>query len=121
MASTRTSQTAGESRDNDGTPSGDVTPVVAVNGATPDVSDAVAPSGETTEENMPKMSELQGIKYVGMADVKSVTAYDLQSMGVEDPKGDLTWSADNGFIVPTSEFNAATRDKLLSNKDFVVA
>jgi hypothetical protein len=121
MASTRTSQTAGEARTTDGAPSGDVTPVIAVNGSTPDTSDAQVQTGETTQEDMPKMAELQGIRYKGMADVKTITAYDLRQMGIEDAKGDLVFSKENDFTVKTSEFNAATRDALLSNKDFVVA
>jgi hypothetical protein len=122
MASTRTSQTAGEARDNDGAPSGDVTPVVAVNGSTPDTSDAKVPTGDTTgETDVPTMHELAGIRYTGMADVKTITEYDLRQMGIEDPKGDLVFSAENGFTAKTSEFNAATRDALLANKDFTVA
>lgn len=87
----------------------DETPVIATNGVEPDV------------ENVPTMKELTGIKYVGMADVKRLEISDLESLGIESPKGDLVWSADNDFTVPASEINAATRDALLANKDFVVA
>jgi hypothetical protein len=92
-------------------------PVIAVNGVEPDVSDPVGP----VEDEIPNMSDLAGIRYVGMADVKVLTTNDLVAMGVAGgpPKGDLRWDASNGFIVQTGEFNAATRDVLLANKDFV--
>lgn len=119
MSSTRTSKTAGETRTDDGTPSGDVTPVVAVNGTEPDTSAPADPTPQEHDGDVPKMSELTGIRYVGQADVKELTAADLESLGVENPKGDLRWSkADNGFVVPTEQFNAATRDVLLEDPNF---
>ena len=86
-----------------------------------------APSGtqltnaETAQDDTPNMSDLDGIRYAGMADSKTISQADLVSLGVEDPKGDLVWDASNGKVVPTKEFNAATRDALLALPDFVVA
>ena len=122
MATSKTSPTAGESKaEAEGNiPSGTVEPVIAVNGVEPDVSEPKA-SVETTAEDTPKMSDLDGIRYVGMADSKTISKADLVSLGAEDPKGDLVWDAENGKVVPTKEFNASTRDVLLALPDFVVA
>lgn len=126
MSSTRTSKTAGEINTEAVGPGGeaaavDATPAIAVNGVEPDTSDAKTAEVHTTNEDVPKMSELTGIKYVGVADVRSITAEDLQSLGDENPKGDLVWSAHNNFTVPTKDFSAATRDALLADPDFVAA
>ncbi|QGH73974.1 hypothetical protein SEA_HIDDENLEAF_23 [Microbacterium phage Hiddenleaf] len=123
MATNKTSPTAGETKAAaEGTvPSGTVEPVIAVNGVEPDTT-APKSSIEHTEDDVPKMSDLGGIRYVGMADSKTVTKADLEALGAEDPKGDLVWNADNGKVVPTKEFNAATRDVLLKDtRNFVVA
>lgn len=92
-------------------------PVIAVNGTAPDLSDPVG----AVDDEVPTMADLAGIRYVGMADVKTLSTNDLVAMGVAGgpPKGDLRWDASNGFVVQTGEFNAATRDVLLANKDFV--
>ncbi|QPL15038.1 hypothetical protein SEA_HAUNTER_24 [Microbacterium phage Haunter] len=122
MATNKTSPTAGETKAaSEGTvPSGTVEPVIAVNGVEPDTTDPK--SGiETTEADVPKMSDLDGIRYVGIANVKTITKADLEILGVEDPKGDLVWDGSNGKVVSTKEFNAATRDALLALPDFVVA
>ena len=121
MANSKTSPTPGEVDSNDGAPSGTATPVIAVNGTEPDTSEAASPTGETTAEGAPKMSELSGIRYVGAADSRIISMEDLESLGVENPKGDLVWNGDNSKVVPTEEFNAATRDALLALPDFVVA
>ena len=109
MTTSKTSPTAGETRaDAEGNvPSGDVVPTTA--------------TATAAEEDIPKMSDIEGIRYVGMADHKTISQADLVSLGVEDPKGDLVWDASNGKAVPTKEFNAATRDTLLALPDFVVA
>lgn len=122
MATSKTSPTAGETKaEAEGNvPSGTVEPVIAVNGVEPDVSDPKV-GVETTQDDVPKMSDLDGIRYVGMADSKTISQADLVSLGAEDPKGDLVWDASNGKVVPTKEFNAATRDALLALPDFVVA
>lgn len=120
MASTRTSKTAGESNTDDGVPSGDVVPSVAVNGVEPDTSETSAEAAEPTED-APKMADLVGIRYVGMANTRKISMLDLEALGVENPKQDLEWNADNGKVVPTEEINAATRDALLALPDFVVA
>ncbi len=111
MTTSKTSPTAGETKaEAEGNvPSGTVDPVIAVNDA------------ETAQDDTPNMAELDGIRYVGMADSKTISQADLVSLGVEDPKGDLVWDASNGKVVPTKEFNAATRDALLALPDFVVA
>lgn len=119
MSSTRTSKTAGETRTDDGVPSGTVEPVIAVNGVEPDTSDPKVAEG-TAEGDVPKMADLQGVRYTGFADVKLLTAQDLQSMGVDSPKGGLRWDASNGFTVGADQINAATRDVLAATKDFTV-
>lgn len=121
MASTRTSKTAGETNTDDGAPSGTVAPVIAVNGASPDTTEAAPHPSETTVEDAPRMSELAGIRYVGMADTRRISMLDLEALGVENPKQDLEWNSDNRKVVPTEQFNAATRDALLALPDFVVA
>lgn len=121
MATSKTSPTAGETKaaaEGD-VPSGAVEPVIAVNGKEPDTT--VAAPAESEPSEVPKMAELDGIRYVGMADTKRLTKNDLVSLGVENPQSDLVWDASNGKVVPTKEFNAATRDVLLANSDFVVA
>jgi len=118
MASTRTSRTAGETNTDDGVPSGTVEPVIAVNGVEPDTS-APKEAAPASAEETPKMSEMQGIRYTGIADVKKLSMDDLEAMSGEAPKGDLEWSASNSFIVPTKDFNASTRDALLALPDFV--
>lgn len=109
MTTSKTSPTAGETKaENEGNvPSGGVVPTTA--------------TATAVEEDIPKMSDIEGIRYVGMADSKTISQADLVSLGVEDPKGDLVWDASNGKVVPTKEFNAATRDALLTLPDFVVA
>ncbi|QLF84506.1 hypothetical protein SEA_RIE18_24 [Microbacterium phage Rie18] len=122
MATSKTSPTAGETKaaaEGD-VPSGTVEPVIAVNGVEPDTTDPKS-DVETTEADVPKMSDLDGIRYVGIANVKTITKADLEILGVEDPKGDLVWDGSNGKVVSTKEFNAATRDALLALPDFVVA
>lgn len=123
MATNKTSPTAGETKAEagGGVPSGVVEPVIAVNGVEPDTT-APRAAVEHTEEDIPKMADLGGIRYVGMADSKTITKDDLIALGAEDPKGDLVWDASNGKVVPTKEFNAATRDVLLKDaRNFVVA
>jgi hypothetical protein len=114
MATSKTSPTAGETRSTDGAPSGEVVPVVEAATATPDAAAEVV-------EDAPRMADLSGIRYVGMANVRKITAMDLEKLGVENPKGDLEWNDSNNRVVRTEEFNAATRDALLALKDFVVA
>lgn len=119
MASTRTSKTAGEINTDDGAPSSDSNPVISVNGEAPNTDAPEEASGASTDD-IPKMSELTGIRYVGMADARNLSVEDLVSMGAENPKGDLSWSADlNGKLVSASEINASTRDALLADPDFV--
>ena len=121
MASTRTSKTAGETKTDDGTPSGDTTPVIAVNGEAPNTDEPkAAPPASAGDEttDIPKMAEMQGIRYTGMADVKRLSFADLEAISGAEAKGDLEWSADNGFIVPAKDFNASTRDALLALPGF---
>lgn len=121
MANSKTSPTAGETKAKaeDNVPSGDVQPVIAVNGVEPDTK--VDEVEGTDAAETPTMAELGGIRYIGMADTKTLTKQDLESLGAEEPKGDLSWDASNGKVVPTKEFNASTRDVLLAIPDFVVA
>lgn len=119
MASTRTSQTAGEARTTDGAPSGEVEPVISVNSKVADTADPKGGEVETTAADIPKMTELNGIRYVGYADRRYLSVEDLQSLGVDEPKESLEWAAHNGKVVQTSQFNAQTRDILLGMKDFV--
>lgn len=84
------------------------------------------PAGDNSTENIAPASEPvqasdpKGIRYVGMADVKVLLTEDLEAMGVDSPKGDLEWSANNDRFVPASEYNAATRDVLASDPNFLV-
>lgn len=122
MANSKTSPTAGETKaEAEGNvPSGDVQPVIAVNGVEPDTEVATVEGTDAAET--PTMAELDGIRYIGMADTKTLTKQELESLGAEEPKGDLTWDASNGKVVPTKEFNASTRDVLLADsRNFVVA
>lgn len=118
MASTRTSKTAGETNADADVPTGDATPAISVNGEAPN-TDAPEAAVQASTEDVPKMSELTGIRYVGIADIRSLTTEDLESMGAENPKGDLEWSASNGKLVAASDINASTRDALLADPDFV--
>ncbi len=122
MANSKTSPTAGETKASaeGNVPSGDVQPVIAVNGVEPDTQVATVEGTDAAET--PTMAELDGIRYIGMADTKTLTKQELESLGAEEPKGDLTWDASNGKVVPTKEFNASTRDVLLADsRNFVVA
>ena len=122
MATSKTSPTAGEIKANaeGNVPSSDVQPVIAVNGVEPDTKVAEVEGADAVET--PTMAELGGIRYIGMADTKTLTKQDLESLGAEEPKGDLSWDASNDKIVPTKEFNASTRDVLLADtRNFVVA
>lgn len=93
-------------------------PAIAVNGVFPNTESPetkeASPDGE-----IPKMSEISAIRYVGMADVKILLTEDLVAMGVENPKGDLEWNQANGRRVSSDFFNAATRDALLANPNFL--
>jgi len=64
------------------------------------------------------MDSLAGIRYIGIADSRSISMIDLQVSGVENPKEDLQWSSSNNFFVHASQINAATRDYLDSLPDF---
>ena len=121
MANSKTSPTAGETKSTDGAPSGDVTPVIAVNGEAPNTEAPASAEVSKTADDVPAMADLTGIRYTGYADARRLTKADLESLGVENPKGDLEWNAENGHIVPTEAFNAGTRDALLALPDFVVA
>lgn len=79
-----------------------------------DLSNSVVNS---TEEP-PKMAELQGIRYIGTSDERHITAKDLESLGIENPKSDLSWTKANKHFIPSGEINAATRDWLVSQNDF---
>lgn len=105
MASTNTSKTAGEINDSN-------------KSAAEPVADA-AVTAETAPE-APNMSDLTGVRYVGRANVKSISAKDLESLGIENPKGDLEFNADNKHFISASEINAATRDWFATQSDFVV-
>jgi hypothetical protein len=68
-----------------------------------------------------RMMDIEGVRYVGRADVKTLTVADLESVGVVNPKGDLRWSAeDNQHFVPKNQFNASTLDWFLTQPDFSV-
>lgn len=62
-------------------------------------------------EPVPTMKELDGVRYIGTADVRIITTADGQ---------DLSWSVDNEFFVSKTEINAATRDFLATQSDFSV-
>lgn len=63
--------------------------------------------------------DIKGIKYLGSADIKIFSAEDLVRLGAENPKGPLEWNPRNLHIVPSSEWNASTRDAVLADSDFV--
>lgn len=88
---------------------------------TPATADAAIAATVATEPDVPKMSDLQGVRYVGTKDFKSFSAEELRSIGVE-PKDndDLAWFAGNSFFVKNDRINAATRDWLATQSDFVV-
>lgn len=71
-------------------------------------------SSETTT-----MAELKGIRYTGGATARHITADDFKGVGVT-AKGDLTWDASNGYVVPADDINAATRDYLVKDGEFEV-
>lgn len=83
-------------------------------------ADAASVSADAlvTNEEPPKMAELQGIRYTGMSDERHITTKDLESLGIENPKRDLSWTKANSHFIPASEINAATRDWLVSQSDF---
>ena len=72
----------------------------------------------TTTEAVPTMRELEGVRYIGLSDVRSISIAELERAGVSDAKVDLVWSAENEFLVPASDLNAATRDLLATQSDF---
>jgi hypothetical protein len=108
------------------TPSKGEKPGTAPDASTIVTNDQAAPSVAAEPEaeadvSRPPLSSLTGIKYSAkQVDRKTLTAKDLQSLGVEDPKSadDLVWSRDNGFVVPIDSVNAATVDALIKLPGF---
>lgn len=78
-------------------------------------SEETQPTDET-----PTMADLKGVRYTGIADVRLLSVDDLRGVGVQNPKGDLEFSHENGHFVPASEINAETRDWFATQPDFVV-
>jgi hypothetical protein len=62
-------------------------------------------------EAVPTMKDLEGVRYVGTADIRIITTAEGE---------DLVWNADNGFFVPKADLNAATRDFLATQSDFSI-
>lgn len=81
--------------------------------------DEAPPLATPITDEPPKMADLRGIRYIGKADRKTITVGDLVSLGIENPKGDLVWSSENSNFVLADEVNAATRDWLAKQPDFV--
>jgi hypothetical protein len=67
----------------------------------------------------PNMRELDGVKFTGYADSRTLTVDDFKGVGVE-AKGDLVFNRDNGFTAKISEVNADTLDYLLGDGEFEV-
>lgn len=65
-----------------------------------------------------RLLDISGVAYTGRADVKRITADDLNKLGIENPKGDLEWRRDSQHFVPKEQFNAATLDWLLTQPNF---
>jgi len=106
MASTRTSQTAGEAASLQG---------VTDSEASPDTEE------DAGEVEVPKMTDIRGVRYIGPADRRILSVEALESLGIENPKGRLEFGPENNMFVPASDFNAATRDWLASQKtNFVI-
>ena len=83
--------------------------------------EAPAPLGEdATKVDRPALSELTGIKFSGdMIDRRAISAADLRRLGAEPrDEEDLVWSAENDFIVPISQLNASTVDRLITIPGF---
>jgi hypothetical protein len=91
--------------------------------ATSKTSSAAAetsPDNEPTNvDEIPTMADLRGISYVGMADSKTLLVEDLEAMGIESPKEDLVWDGSNDRFVSSDRINAATRDLLLADPNFL--
>lgn len=61
------------------------------------------------------LKDIRGVRYIGTADVRTITSRDLGSLEVEAKDGnDLTWSTENEHFVGKSQLNAATLAFLLT-------
>ena len=88
---------------------------------TPYISDTIFPP--ETEANVefhagrPALKELSKVEYIGPSDVRVLTVEDLQRVGIDSPKGDLTFDAGNGHSVDIKDINAATADWFAAQPD----
>lgn len=83
------------------------------------MSDQNATQEPTTEPARPAKSELKSVRYVGSADVRSISGKDLESAGFAGNE-DLSWSADNQYTVPVKGIKADVLDLLAKDSDFVL-
>jgi hypothetical protein len=120
MATSSNSPTAGESRAASTPTTSEAPATEAPATASADETNAALDAifGQNSDGSRPALSELTGIKYVGSSDRRTLSAAELTTAGVKDPKGDLEWTPENGFTVPISEVNAATADLLYSDTEF---
>lgn len=100
------------------TPSGtNVTNTPDPTSAAPATDAAATPAGAPDAEAKVTLAELKGIKYTGRSSIRSISAAEFASVGV-DTKTDLVWDASNGFVVKTEDVNAAVRDYLAKDSEF---
>ena len=90
--------------------------------ASPDDSAAEAAfdAESNIQEDVPNMSDLQGVQYVGTADVKILNSEDFNRIGIEGDHAELRWSAENGHFIESKHVSAAQRDWFATQEDFVV-
>jgi hypothetical protein len=98
---------------------------------TPDTQsqDAVEPTVETTVDDAPVETEtapeeasgsvtIEGIRYLGKANRRILSADDLKRMGAEDVRGGLEW--ERGGVVPAERMSPSTIDVLARHPEFEV-
>lgn len=117
MATSSTSPTPGESKAST-TPTSEAPATEAPATAPATAADLDAIFGGTSDGSRPALDELKGIKYIGSSDTRSISKADFERAGIENVKGDLSWTPENGYLVPISSVNAATADYLYADADF---
>jgi len=111
MATSKDSPTPGEVNDI-GAPDAKTAVAVEVETAPP----AVEPMNAVIAPPEVHLKDIRGVRYIGTADVRTISNKDLTHNEVEaKSRDDLVWSSDNNHFVDKSEINAATLAFLLSD------
>jgi hypothetical protein len=92
--------------------------VVAPGIVTEEVSKIESADVEPESEEVVNYRKVDGIRYLGTANVKQYSKDDLQKLGFENAESGVEWSASNDFFVSKSEFNAAALRAIVAQDDF---